>query len=81
MLGNTAEIILDRGTPSGCDHIESDGACDPVRLDEAALDPVGLLEGAERLSRLKTRHEEGSALSLSGSPQATKSQIRSRRRR
>src|SRR5581483_10217820 len=39
-LGHTAEIIIDRRPPSGFDHVQSDGAREPVALYEPALDAM-----------------------------------------
>src|SRR5215472_10813463 len=40
-LGDTAEIVVDRGLPAGLDHVEPDGASQHVGLVEPSLDAMG----------------------------------------
>src|SRR5260370_10624536 len=39
-LGDTAEIVVDRGSPAGLDHVETDDAGEPVGLDDTVLDTL-----------------------------------------
>src|SRR5262249_13070990 len=40
-LGDTAEIVVDRGLPAGLDHVEPDGAGQHISLVEPSLHAVG----------------------------------------
>ena len=39
-LVHAAEIVVDRRPPAGLHHVETDGAREPIGLDETALDAV-----------------------------------------
>jgi hypothetical protein len=39
-LGDSAKVVVDRGPPADLDHVETDGAGEPVGLGGTALDTV-----------------------------------------